>query len=38
MNRSAANDAMVRAFLAAWERRDADPIVDHFTDAAYGEE
>ena len=34
MNRSAANDAMVRAFLAAWERRDADHIVDRFTDDA----
>jgi limonene-1,2-epoxide hydrolase len=34
VNRAAANDAMVRAFLAAWERRDADHIVDHFTDDA----
>jgi limonene-1,2-epoxide hydrolase len=29
---AAANDAMVRAFLAAWERRDTDVIVDCFTD------
>jgi limonene-1,2-epoxide hydrolase len=26
------NDAMIRAFLAAWERRDTDYIVDHFAD------
>jgi len=26
------NDAMVRDFLAAWERRDTEYIVDHFTD------
>jgi len=25
---------MVRAFLAAWERRDTESIVDHFTDDA----
>ena len=29
---AAANDAMIREFLAAWERRDTDFIVDHFTD------
>ena len=29
---SSANDAMVREFLAAWERRDTDHIVDRFTD------
>jgi limonene-1,2-epoxide hydrolase len=28
------NDAMVRDFLAAWERRDTQYIVDHFTDDA----
>ena len=26
------NDAMIRAFLAAWERRDTEFIVDHFAD------
>ena len=30
----AANDAMVRAFLAAWERRDTPFILDCFTDDA----
>ncbi len=29
-----ANDALVRAFLAAWERRDGAFIVDHLTDDA----
>ena len=29
---AAANDAMIRAFIAAWERRDTDFIVDCFTD------
>jgi limonene-1,2-epoxide hydrolase len=29
---AAANDAMVREFIAAWERRDTEFIVDHFTD------
>jgi limonene-1,2-epoxide hydrolase len=29
---AASNDAMVRGFLQAWERRDTDYIVDHFTD------
>jgi len=28
----AQNDAMIRAFIAAWERRDTDHIVDCFTD------
>ena len=28
------NDVMVRDFLAAWERRDTQYIVDHFTDDA----
>jgi limonene-1,2-epoxide hydrolase len=28
----ASNDAMVREFLAAWERRDTEHIVDRFTD------
>jgi limonene-1,2-epoxide hydrolase len=28
------NDAMVRAFLAAWERRDTEYILDRFTDDA----
>ncbi|HEX3839725.1 MAG TPA: limonene-1,2-epoxide hydrolase family protein [Acidimicrobiales bacterium] len=28
-----ANDAMIREFLAAWERRDTEHIVDSFTDA-----
>jgi hypothetical protein len=28
------NDAMIRNFLGAWERRDTDYIVDHFTDDA----
>ena len=33
MDRSAADsDALVRAFMAAWERRDTDFIVDSFTD------
>lgn len=32
MTDAAANDAMVRAFIAAWERRDTDHIVDAFTD------
>ena len=27
-----ANDAMIRAFLAAWERRDTDYLVDQFAD------
>jgi limonene-1,2-epoxide hydrolase len=27
-----ANDAMIREFLAAWERRDTDHIVESFTD------
>ena len=26
------NDAMIRDFLGAWERRDTEYIVDHFTD------
>ena len=26
------NDTMIRDFLAAWERRDTEYIVDHFTD------
>jgi limonene-1,2-epoxide hydrolase len=26
------NDAMIRAFIGAWERRDADAIVEAFTD------
>jgi ketosteroid isomerase-like protein len=26
------NDTMIRDFLAAWERRDTEHIVDHFTD------
>ena len=30
---AASNDAMVRAFLAAWERRDTEHIVDAFTEA-----
>jgi len=30
----AANDAMIREFLAAWERRDTDFIVSCFTDDA----
>ncbi len=30
----ASNDAMVRAFLAAWERRDTPHILDCFTDDA----
>jgi limonene-1,2-epoxide hydrolase len=29
---AAANDALVREFIAAWERRDTDFIVDHFTE------
>jgi limonene-1,2-epoxide hydrolase len=29
---AASNDALVREFLRAWERRDADHIVDCFTD------
>jgi len=29
---AASNDAMVREFLAAWERRDTDHIIDRFTD------
>jgi limonene-1,2-epoxide hydrolase len=29
---AASNDAMIREFLAAWERRDAEHIVDRFTD------
>lgn len=29
---AASNDAMVRAFLAAWERRDTEHIVDRFAD------
>jgi len=29
---AASNDRMVRDFLAAWERRDTDAIVDAFTD------
>jgi limonene-1,2-epoxide hydrolase len=29
---SAANDAMIREFLAAWERRDTEYIVDRFAD------
>jgi limonene-1,2-epoxide hydrolase len=32
MSDAAANDAMVREFIAAWERRDTDHIVDAFTD------
>jgi len=28
------NDALVRDFLAAWERRDSDYIIDRFTDDA----
>ena len=28
------NDAMIRNFLGAWERRDTEYIVDHFTDDA----
>jgi len=31
---AAANDAMVRAFLSAWERRDTGHIVDRFSDDA----
>jgi limonene-1,2-epoxide hydrolase len=31
---AASNDSMVRDFLAAWERRDADHIVERFTDDA----
>lgn len=31
---AAANDAMIRAFIAAWERRDAQYIIDSFTDDA----
>ena len=30
--RGASNDTLVRAFLEAWERRDTEYIVDHFTD------
>lgn len=30
----AANDATVRAFLAAWERRDTPTILEHFADDA----
>ena len=30
----ASNDAMVRAFMAAWERRDTEHILDRFTDDA----
>ena len=29
---AASNDAMVREFLAAWERRDTEHIVERFTD------
>jgi limonene-1,2-epoxide hydrolase len=29
---AAANDAMIREFIAAWERRDTEFIVDHFAD------
>ena len=29
---AAENDSMIREFIAAWERRDADHIVDCFTD------
>ena len=29
---AAANDAMIRAFIAAWERRDTDFIVSSFTE------
>jgi limonene-1,2-epoxide hydrolase len=29
-----ANDAMIRAFIAAWERRDTEYIIDSFTDDA----
>ena len=29
---AAANDAMVRDFIRAWERRDTNYIVGHFTD------
>jgi limonene-1,2-epoxide hydrolase len=29
-----ANDAMIRAFIAAWERRDTQYIIDSFTDDA----
>ena len=32
MSDAAANDALVREFIAAWERRDTDHIVDAFTD------
>jgi limonene-1,2-epoxide hydrolase len=31
---AAANDAMIRAFIAAWERRDTEYIIDSFTDDA----
>lgn len=31
---AASNDAMVREFLAAWERRDTPHIMDRFTDDA----
>jgi limonene-1,2-epoxide hydrolase len=31
-SRAAANDALVRRFLAAWERRDTDLIMDTFAD------
>jgi limonene-1,2-epoxide hydrolase len=29
---AAANDKLIRDFMAAWEQRDTDVIVDHFTD------
>jgi limonene-1,2-epoxide hydrolase len=32
MSDAAANDALVREFIAAWERRDTDHIVSAFTD------
>ena len=32
MSDAAANDAMVRAFIAAWERRDTEHIIGCFTD------
>jgi limonene-1,2-epoxide hydrolase len=31
-SRAAANDAFIRSFIAAWERRDSQFIVDAFTD------
>jgi len=32
MSDATANDALVRGFIAAWERRDTDHIIDAFTD------